>query len=206
MQVEYSAQQISVPKRSDHTDIEIALTHANADIARLQKRLEYLELENQNNVKKLDQNAVYYNDRISTLESELLASKRQLMGKDEEIFTSKNQLRAVEADLARSKETQASAEVDFSRQKQFLTDQLAFEQRKIQMMETQQSELHGVIRTKDSELQSLKLASISGSHNSTPSVDTKMLQEEKQLLQEATVALKASNQSLTNELQDLLFQ
>lgn len=206
MQLEHSAQPFSVPKTSDQTDNEIALTHARADIARLQKRLEYLELENQNNIKKLDQNAVYYNDRISTLESELLASKRQLMAKDEEIFTSKNQLRAVEADLARSKETLASAEVDFSRQKQYLSDQLAFEQRKIQMMETQQNELHSVIRTKDSELQSLKLASISSSQNTTPSIDTKLLQEEKQQLQEATFTLKASNQTLISELQDVKFQ
>lgn len=61
-----------------------------SDNLRYIKKAEYLENGAQNCNCKIDQNAVYYNDRISTLDGELLDVKRQIVTKDEDLFSLNN--------------------------------------------------------------------------------------------------------------------
>lgn len=130
----------------------------NAEVTRISKKADYWEQESQNSSRKIDQNAVYYNDRINTLDSELLDARRQVVAKEDELFSMRNSLRNAESELTRTKDLLQAAQTDASRRQQLHADQLAVEQRKLSALETQLKDVQMTVYAKDDEIRLLKAA------------------------------------------------
>jgi hypothetical protein len=178
-------------------------------VARVSKKAEYWEQESQNSSRKIDQNAVYYNDRINTLDSELLDGRRQLVAKEDELFSMRNSLRNAESDLLRTKDLLQAAQTDASRRQQLHTDQLAVEQRKLTALETQLKEVQMTVYAKDDEIRQLKAAAndAAATSRSSPVASSESdvaieLRTKVQSLQTTIDRLESANQLQFDELRD----
>lgn len=170
-----------------------------ADNVRLTKKAEYWEHEVQNCNRKIDQNAVYYNDRINTLDSELLDAKRQVVAKDEELYSLNNRCRSAETELSRSKELLSSNQADASRKQQLHADTLAVEQRKLQALENQLKELQMSCYAKDDEIRRLQSTNALEQPSTGSIENTTMVAE----LQSKLRSVEQKNESIIQELRDV---
>lgn len=210
----YQSPSGGVPSASPFSDqqekqLRSEIDRLNAELARVSKKAEYWEQESQNSSRKIDQNAVYYNDRINTLDSELLDGRRQLVAKEDELFSIRNSLRNAESDLLRTKDLLQAAQTDASRRQQLHTDQLAVEQRKLTALETQLKEVQMTVYAKDDEIRQLKAAAndAGATSRSSPVASSESdvaveLRAKVQSLQATIDRLESANQLQFDELRD----